>query len=70
MFVTSSQTYTVQPGDTLYLIAQKFYGYGSLWILIYEANRNAIASNPNQLQVGMVLVIPGKDNPNLLDNGN
>ena len=64
MFTTSNQTYTVQPGDTLSVIAGKFYGDGNLWNLIYEANRNAIGPNPNQIQVGMVLVIPGKNNPN------
>jgi 3D (Asp-Asp-Asp) domain-containing protein len=61
---TSSQNYTVQAGDTLFLIAQKFYGDGNLWQLIYETNRAAIGPDPNQLQVGMVLVIPATDNPN------
>jgi len=69
MFATSSQSYTVQPGDTLYLIAQKFYGDGNLWNLIYDANRNALGPNPNHIQVGMVLVIPAKDNPNRPGNG-
>ncbi|MBD0347423.1 MAG: LysM peptidoglycan-binding domain-containing protein, partial [Coleofasciculus sp. Co-bin14] len=62
--MSTNQTYTVQPGDTLALIAQKFYGDGNLWQLIYDANRNTIGDNPNQLQVGMVLVIPAKDSPN------
>ena len=61
---TSSQNYTVQAGDTLFLIAQKFYGDGNLWQLIYETNRAALGPDPNQLQVGMVLVIPATDNPN------
>lgn len=54
----SQQTYTVQSGDTLALIAQKFYGDGNLWELIYNTNRSTIGENPNQIQVGMVLVIP------------
>jgi len=54
----SEQTYTVQSGDTLALIAQKFYGDGNLWELIYNTNRSTIGENPNQIQVGMVLVIP------------
>jgi 3D (Asp-Asp-Asp) domain-containing protein len=62
--MSTNQTYTVQPGDTLALIAQKFYGDGNLWQLIYDANRNTIGPDPNQIQVGMVLVIPAKDNPN------
>lgn len=60
----SSQTYTVQPGDTLFLIAQKVYGDGDRWREIYEANRGVIGSNPEQIQVGMVLVIPGQGQPN------
>lgn len=62
--MSTNQTYTVQPGDTLALIAQKFYGDGNLWQLIYDANRNTIGPDPNQIQVGMGLVIPAKDNPN------
>jgi len=57
--------YTVQPGDTLSIIAQKFYGDGSeaSWRKIYEANRAVIGNDPNQLQAGMVLVIPGGNQP-------
>ncbi len=44
--------YTVQAGDTLSIIAQKFYGDGSeaSWRKIYEANRAVIGNDPNQLQ--------------------
>lgn len=59
----SSQTYTVQSGDTLFLIAQKVYGDGDRWREIYEANRDQIGGNPEQIQVGMVLVIPGSGQP-------
>lgn len=62
--MSSTQTYTVQSGDTLFLIAQKVLGDGSLWREIYEANRALIGNDPNQVQVGMVLVIPGKGQPN------
>lgn len=67
--MSTNQTYTVQSGDTLALIAQKFYGDGNLWQLIYDANRNTIGDNHNQLQVGMVLVIPAKENPNPTSSG-
>ena len=58
----SGQTYTVQPGDFLSSIAQKFYGDGSeaSWRKIYEANKAVIGPDPTQLKVGMVLVIPPK----------
>lgn len=59
----SGQSYTVQSGDTLFLIAQKVYGDGNFWQQIYTANRGIIGNDPTQIKVGMVLVIPGKDQP-------
>ena len=59
----SDHTYTVQSGDTLFLIAQKVYGDGNLWQQIYEANRGVIGNDPSQIQVGTVLVIPGEGQP-------
>lgn len=56
----SDQQYTVQPGDFLSAIAQRFYGDGSdaAWGRIYDANRDVIGSDPNQIEPGMVLRIP------------
>ena len=53
----NGQTYEVVKGDCLWRIAQKFYGAGSKWDVIYEANRDSIR-NPDQISVGQVLVIP------------
>lgn len=53
-------TYTVQPGDTLWSIAQQHYGTGFKWDLIYHANQ---ISNPNQIYAGQVLAIPGAGSP-------
>ena len=50
-------TYTVKSGDTLWNIAKEFYGNGSLYTAIYEANKDKI-TNPNLIQIGMVLKIP------------
>lgn len=47
----------VNRGETLSSIAQYYYGSSMEWRVIYEANRNLLA-NPNQLAVGMELVIP------------
>lgn len=60
--LTSGQTYTVQAGDFLAAIAQRFYGDDSeaAWRRIYNANRAVIGPDPTQLQVGMVLIIPPK----------
>lgn len=54
----TGQTYTVKKGDTLWALAKRFYGSGSKWGTIYEANKATIGSNPNLIRPGMVLVIP------------
>ena len=52
-----NQTYTVVKGDCLWNIAKKFYGNGSKYTVIYDANRDKI-KNPNLIYVGQVLTIP------------
>lgn len=54
----SSQTYTVVKGDCLYNIAKKYYGDGSKYTAIYNANKNVIGGNPNLIYPGQVLTIP------------
>jgi LysM repeat protein len=49
--------YTVVPGDSLSLIAQRVYGDLMQWPRIYQANQGRIG-NPNVLEVGWVLQIP------------
>ena len=48
---------TVQAGDTLSALAQRWYGDANLWPRIFEANRDQIV-NPNLIYVGQVLRIP------------
>ena len=55
---TSTQSYTVQSGDTLSGIAKKLTGSSS-WQTIYEQNKGIIGSNPNLIKPGQVLTIPG-----------
>ncbi len=50
--------YTVQSGDTLGAIAQKFLGKASLYMVIAEANN---IEDPNKISVGMELTIPGTE---------
>src|SRR5215207_10448597 len=50
--------YTVVAGDTLRKIAERFYGDENQWPRIFNANRDQI-TNPDQIQVGWVLTIPG-----------
>lgn len=47
-------TYTVCPGDTLWSIATRFYGDGTLWRTLAEQNG---ITNPKKLQVGRVLTL-------------
>jgi LysM repeat protein len=48
-------SYTVQPGDTLAKIAQK---YCTTWQEIYNINRQTIGDNPNVIVAGTVLIVP------------
>lgn len=52
-----NKTYTVVRGDCLWNIAKKFYGNGSQYTKIYNANRDKI-KNPNLIYPGQVLTIP------------
>ncbi len=54
--------YRVRPGDTLALIASRWYGDHSRWQAIYEANRHVLP-DPDRLISGMTLVIPRAGNP-------
>ena len=53
----NEKTYTVKKGDTLMTIAKKFYGDGSQYTKIKNANSGKV-SNPNSIPVGTVLTIP------------
>ncbi|MCM1231160.1 MAG: LysM peptidoglycan-binding domain-containing protein [Muribaculum sp.] len=54
----ASQTYTVVKGDCLWNIAKKFYGNGSKYTVIYNANKGVIGGNPNLIYPGQVFTIP------------
>ena len=54
---TGKRTYKVEPGDSLSKIAQHFYGKGSEYNKIFEANRDQL-SDPDHVRAGMDLVIP------------
>lgn len=55
---SQATSYTVVRGDCLWNIAKKFYGSGSKYALIYDANRSLIGGNPNLIYPGQVLTIP------------
>jgi len=53
----SNGTHVVQPGDTLWAIAKKYYGNGAQYMKIFNANKDKI-KNPNLIYPGQKLVIP------------
>jgi len=55
---TTTNTYPVASGDSLWAIAKKHYGDGSKWKAIYEANKSTIGANPNLIYPGQVLTLP------------
>ena len=67
----STQSYTIKSGDTLWAIAKRFYGNGSEWGKIYNANKSTIeaeakkhgkasSSNGHWIYPGCKLTIPAK----------
>jgi LysM repeat protein len=53
----ATRTYTVQSGDTLSSIAQRFYGTTANWTWLWHVN-SSVVHNPNSIYVGEVLKIP------------
>jgi LysM repeat protein len=51
-------TYIVQKGDSLSSIAQRAYGDGNQWTLIYKANQQLIGNDPNLFRPRELLYIP------------
>lgn len=54
---STAKSYTVVKGDCLWNIAKKFYGNGSQYPKIFNANKDKI-KNPNLIYPGQVLTIP------------
>ena len=54
---SAQRTHKVVKGESLWKIANQFYGDGRLYTKIYDANTNQIA-NPDLIKIGQVLVIP------------
>lgn len=53
----AAQTYTVQSGDTLSKISQRYYGNAHDYMKIFNANRDKL-NDPDEIQIGQELTIP------------
>lgn len=51
------QAITVQPGNTLWAIAQERYGSGMLYVRLFDANKDAIR-DPDLIYPGQVFTVP------------
>ncbi len=54
---STSQEYTVSAGDSLSLLALRYYGSAQKWPKIYEANKNTV-KNPHYIYIGQKITIP------------
>ena len=53
----ATQWHEVTKGETLWKIAERYYGDGSLYPKIFEANKDVL-KDPNLIRVGQRLRIP------------
>ena len=53
--IADNRHYTIKRGDTLWDLAQKYYGNPYQWTKIAQANANP---DPRKLQIGRKLIIP------------
>ena len=51
------RTYVVQPGDTLFRVAEKYYGDSTHWKKIRDANRTRIDPD-GRIRAGQIIVVP------------
>lgn len=56
----AERTYTIEKGDTLSAVAQRFYGKARYWRQIHEANRDTI-DNPDRIFPGQTIRLPAID---------
>jgi nucleoid-associated protein YgaU/nucleoid DNA-binding protein len=67
-FYMSPQVHTIQQGENLWSLAEKFYGDALLWPHIYRANTRTL-SDPDKIITGKNLIIPGlQESPEFLTN--
>jgi nucleoid-associated protein YgaU len=55
--ISTKTIHKVKPNDSLFKIANKYFGDGTKWNKIFEANKDSM-SDPHSLYVGQELLIP------------
>ena len=55
------ETYLVREGENLRQIALRLYGDSDRWTEIYDANKDLIGEDPNNLWVGLSLTVPQEE---------
>ena len=60
----ASQFHEIVSGDTLWAVSKTYYGKGSRYMEIYEAN-TPMLSHPDKIYVGQMLRIPADANRNV-----
>ena len=60
---TAGTRYTVERGDDLWSLAERFYGEGREWRRIAAANPELLTGGPDRLTPGWRLVIPDAEQP-------
>ncbi|MEM0913042.1 MAG: LysM peptidoglycan-binding domain-containing protein [Planctomycetota bacterium] len=50
--------HTIQSGENLSSIAQRYYGKAARWRVLFNANRDILGNNPNAIRAGMVIAVP------------
>jgi len=55
---TGRPSYVTAAGDSLRSVAERMYGDGEQWRVLYDANRQIIGDNPDALEEGISLLIP------------
>jgi nucleoid-associated protein YgaU len=58
--LAQGQSFTVQPGNSLWRIARRSYGEGTRFAVIYAANRDRIG-DPDLIYAGQVFKLPSKN---------
>lgn len=53
------EDYTIQKGDTLQKVSQKYFGTTKRWREIYELNRDTL-KGPDKIRVGQVIKVPAE----------